>query len=105
MPLQFGSVRLWDSVGPVVHHAVFQSAVEENIAPGTVDPILLPAFQGPSVNVVALSRASFSAHPILLDHAIPQNQLDLAASGWRLALRGEHIPFSQPEIELPVFRR
>jgi len=65
-------------VGEVIHHAVFESAVKENVAADVVDPILFPALLRLVVDVVALSGVrAVLTFPVFLHHAIFENQLDL----------------------------
>ena len=56
------------------------------------------------VDVVAFALVSgvAAAGPIFLNHAIAQDQLDLAITGRARTVRGHDLPFADPEIELAV---
>src|SRR6185437_3131865 len=67
---QLASVRLGNIVGPVVHDAIFEAAVEVNHAADVVHPELLPPFEAGVVHVVALACVrSSQTGPVLPDHA------------------------------------
>src|SRR5882757_2642512 len=89
---------LGNFVGEVIHHAVFESAVKENVAADVVDPILFPALLRLVVNVVAFAGVrAVLTFPVFLHHAIFENQFDFAVAGGDATLRGGHTPFAQPE--------
>jgi len=80
--LEFCAIGLQNVVGAIVHHAVLQSAVEENISTDVVDPILFPALERGVVDVVALARVSTAkALAVFLNHAILQDEFYFAVSG------------------------
>src|SRR5712672_4624352 len=94
---------LGNFVGEVIHHALFESAVKENVAADVVDPILFPTLLRLVVNVVAFAGVpAVLTFPVFLHHAIFENQFDFTVAGGDAALRGGHAPFAQPEIKLTV---
>ena len=104
MTLECWTAGLRNIVGEVVHDAVFQSAIEENVAADVIDPVLLPALLSLVVDVVALARIrAVLAFPVFLYYAVFQDQLDLAVAGGNPALSGGDGPFAEPEIELAIF--
>src|SRR6202171_152953 len=103
MPLEGRAAWLRNLVGPVVQHAIFQRAVEEDVAAGVVHPVLLPALEGLVVDVVAFAGVrTVLTLPVFLDHAVFKDQFDFAVPGGNSALRGGHGPFAKPEIELAI---
>src|SRR5438105_12453418 len=55
MALELRSVRLRNFIGPIFHHAIFQTTIKENVSADVVDPVLFPALERLIVDVVALS--------------------------------------------------
>src|SRR4051812_2627092 len=81
MSTQLGSVGLGYVIGPVIHHPVFQSAIEMDHAAHVVDPELLPSLKARVVDVVALAGvAPAQAGPIFPDHTISEFLFDMAGS-------------------------
>src|SRR6266853_4988973 len=94
---------LWDFVGEVIHDAVLESAVKENVATDIVDPVLLPALLGLVVDVVALAGVrAVLAFPVFLDDTIFEDKFNFAVAGRDAALRGGYAPFAEPEIKLTI---
>src|SRR4051795_5659501 len=85
------------------HYAIFQLAFKVNAIGLAVDPILHPYFFGGIVMVEALAHAS-SARPVFQQHALINDGLNAAGSNRTVALRGNNVPFSNPEIKLAIFR-
>src|SRR3954463_457406 len=86
------------------HYAIFQLAFKVNAVGLAVDPILHPYFFGGIVMVEALAHASSAARPVFQQHALINDGLNAAGSGGTVALRGNNVPFSNPEIKLAIFR-
>lgn len=54
--------------------------------------------------VEALARASAAARPVFQQHTLINDGLNAAGSGRIVALRGNNVPFANPEIKLAIFR-
>src|SRR6267154_13466 len=103
MPLEGRAARLRNLVGPVVQHAIFQPAVEEDVAAGVVHPVLLPALESLVVDVVAFAGVrTVLTLPVFLNHTVFENQFNPAVSCRNGALRGGHTPFAEPKIKLTI---
>src|SRR6267154_1393549 len=103
MTLERWAAGLGNFVGEVIHDAVFESAVKENVATDVVDPVLLPTFLRLVVDVVALAGVrAVLAFPVFLDDTIFEDKFNFAVAGRDAALRGGHAPFAEPEIKLAV---
>src|ERR1700704_6674607 len=103
MTLERWAAGLGNFVGEVIHHAVFESAVKENVATDVVDPVLLPAFLRLVVDVVALAGVrAILAFPVFLDDTIFEDKFNFAVAGRDSALRGGYAPFAEPEIKLTI---
>src|SRR5215510_588682 len=97
------AVRL-TAVCVITHHAIFQLAFKVNAVGLAVAPILHPYFLRGIVMVEALARTSSAASPVFQQHALINNGLNAAGSGRIVALRGDNVPFANPEIKLAIFR-
>src|SRR5712672_3405883 len=76
-----GAGGLWNFVGEVIHHAIFESAVKENVAADVVDPILFPALLRLVVDVVALSGVrAVLTFPVFLDDTIFEDKFNFAVA-------------------------
>lgn len=87
-----------------MHDSILHSTLKVNHPAGIVVPELFPAVQLGIVNIETLSLIADIAHagPVFLDDAVPQDKLNLAATGGIGTVCGDHIPLSDPEIELPI---
>jgi len=101
--LELCAIGLRKVVGPIVHHAVLQSSVKENVSTDAVNPILFPAFERGVVNVIAFARVgTVEALPVFLNHTILQDEFYFAVSRRDRPLSCAHVPFAEPKIKLAV---
>src|SRR6266852_2520286 len=106
MAFEGGAAGLRNFVGEVIHHAVFESTIEENVDADVVDPVLLPALLRLVVDVVAFPGVgAVLTFPVFLHHAVFEDQFDFTVAGGDAALRCGHAQFAKPEVKIADSRR
>src|SRR5262245_31246333 len=92
------------AVGKKTHHTVIEMAFKVDSIGLVVNPVLDPLFRCCVVVIEALTGSPGSAGPVFQKHALIDDELNAAGSGRVVALRSDHVPFADPEVELPVLR-
>ena len=81
-----------------------ESAVQNEQVAIAVDPRLMPPAAGRVVDVETHSASAASSHPVLLENARIQFARNVVRAGKMVRAAIADGPFTDPEIELMVFR-
>src|SRR5690606_19877266 len=96
---------IWPLRRAFEHHlAVLQPADDVQHAAAVAYPDLMPLAVGPVIGVDALPRPAGGAGPVLVQAAVAGNRRDHVPSDL-VAVRTGHVPFTEPEVEVPELRR
>src|SRR5262245_57983573 len=82
------------------HVTVAKAAFEHEQYAFVVDPRLVPDLATRIVHIEALAGVTARSRVVLMDHATAVFARDVVRTG-ELAVRRVHLPFADPEIELP----